>query len=226
MFSGSQLSEVYGAATVQSFEATAKLCAVTEGVDSALVKYGIEKEVVVANLRCQCEAFMRLKLCAHVMAVAKFKGPGSVTELISRAVPPPVSSQLKPPTNAGKKVSSVSVRKGGRSNTSRPSTLTDDDYIIVRGNSRRKVCNGCRTSIIGERFVVRHTCRLSFMKRDDSGKLVSLTPTTPGSHHFHIAKTCILKPHPNCTGRVVLDPTLNSACQVIRALLVGSGLFL
>ena len=74
MFSGSQLSEMYSAATVQSFEATVILCAVTEGVDSALVKYGIEKEVEVGNLRCQCEAFMRLKPCAHVMAVAKFKG--------------------------------------------------------------------------------------------------------------------------------------------------------
>jgi hypothetical protein len=64
------------------------------------------------------------------------------------------------------------------------------------------------------------------MKRDDSGKLVSFTPTNPGSHHFHLQKDCVTKTHPKFTGRVVIDPTLNSAVQAIKPLLVGTALYL
>ena len=173
----------YGRATVESFEDAAKKCVITQGVDSCLVKYGLEKEVTVLGSKCSCETFSRLKLCAHVMAVAKYQGPSSVQRLITPSNKPNTSSQIRPSSNAGKKLSSVSVRKGGRSSTNQTknSSLPDTDvYEIVRGTSRIKVCNGCRTSLVGQRFVANHCCRLPFVKRDESGNLVKFTPATPG----------------------------------------------
>ena len=134
VFQLSQPYTDYGRATVESFEDAAKKCVITQG----LVKYGLEKEVTVLGSKCSCETFSRLKLCAHVMAVAKYQGPSSVQRLITSSNKPNTSSQIRPSSNAGKKLSSVSVRKGGRSSTNQTknSTLPDTDvYEIVRGTS-------------------------------------------------------------------------------------------
>ena len=187
------------------------------------VKYGLEKEVTVLGSKFSCKTFSRLKLCAHVMAVAKYQGPSSVQRLITPSNKPNTSSQIRPSSNAGKKLSSVSVRKGGRSSTNQTknSSLPDTDvYEIVRGTSHIKVCNGCRTSLVGQRFVARHCCRLPFLKRDESGNLVQFTLATPGNHHFHLNKKCIRRTHERCFGHVMIAPTLNSATHSIRLALL------
>ena len=94
----SQLSTEYGRATVESFEDAAKKCVITQG----LVEYKLEKEVTVLGSKCSCETFSRLKLCAHVMAVAKYQGPSSVQRLITPSNTPNTSSQIRPSSDAGK----------------------------------------------------------------------------------------------------------------------------
>ena len=81
------------------------------------------------------------------------------------------------------------------------------------------MCNGCKTSIAGLRFVIRHSCALPYKKRDDQGVLVVVTPPQKGNHHFHLSKDCILRTHQSFNGQAVIDPTVNAATNTIRALL-------
>lgn len=221
-FTGSQLSQLYGRATIESFETCAAKCVVSPGIDASLVKYGTEREVMVnAEMRCSCETFQRLKLCPHAIAVAKHNGPASVQKLISRSSIPTTSLQLNPGPSSGKKTG-MAVRKGGRTAIPCPQSVDDAQYMVIRCSSRIKVCNGCRAGLTGERYVIRHCCRLPYKKRDDNGVLVSHTPSQPTNHHFHMNKRRVQQTHPNFNGKLAIDPPLSSARFAIRNMLSGS----
>ena len=129
VFTQSQLSQSYGHSTVQAMEEAAEKCNISAGVESYLVKYGTEGELLVSkDLKCACETYKRLKLCYHVMSVGKHRGKASVDFLIKNSQLPSTSVQLDPGENAGKKISQCNNRKGGRMPNAAPSS---DEYIVI-----------------------------------------------------------------------------------------------
>ena len=227
--SGSRLSQEYSASTLQSLEEAAGKCEVVHGRNLYIVSYGNEKEMCVrVNNRkasCECSTFKSLNICAHVIACVKFRGQSAIDDFIKSTKCPSASSQLVNQANAGKKPHQTHPnRKGGRSSTTR--VLQSDaigvngGYVIVRGSSRIKVCNGCKTSLSGERFVIKHNCAVPFPRSIDGGGVEWVTPQKKTNHYFHVVKRCVAKSsqHKDFDGSVAVEPAAASGIVTIREL--------
>lgn len=171
------------------------------------------KEVIVSSnkhmLSCPCSMATRLVICPHIMATLAMKGLPTFNAYIDKIQRKEISYTNLLAKDSGKKPGSPKQkRKGGRAACDR--NVDENAYRVVRTSNRIKVCNGCKGSLIGTAYVVRHTCRLPY----PSPGGVLKTPTEPSAHHFHMSTVCIKRTHPQFEEKVVVEGTVN--CSSVR----------
>lgn len=232
MFGKSHLTSKYSPIIIDALEGEANSSQVTVGKELYLVKPKTTPEmcvrIVKGKITCQCDTNKRLGLCSHIMAVAKQRGKTVAEEMIIQLLKTgnvQLSTIVEKPSS-GKKPNDM-TRKGGRTVKKRPheSHVASHslNYIVVRGNTRISVCQGCRRSLKGCMHAIRHRCAMPYPKRVD-GKVVIMTPTTASNHYFHLAYNCVKASiyHGDFNGGVEIDPSVH--CPTVKQICIDGGL--